>query len=165
MVQAGCPHSRDPHALEAGTGGPAPASVYRLLTNGAVRQRNRQGCISDEFVSRDSNVFGTLSMANKSTPDSGGSQFFVNVRDNTFLDWWDRGTESNHPVFGRIIEGIDQVVAISRVATKNDNPIEPIKIESISIDGSPDWAEGMPRDELYLTPIWLRTHPNAAAQQ
>eukprot|EP01046_Picozoa_sp_COSAG06_P058489 COSAG06_NODE_11764_length_1468_cov_0.815924_2_plen_145_part_01 len=63
----------------------------------------------DENIPQSYNVFGALSMANKSASDSGGSQFFVNVRDDTFLDWWDRGMESNHRVFRRIIEGMDQV--------------------------------------------------------
>lgn len=125
------------------------------------------GCIEDEFVSRDSNLMGTLSMANKLSRDSGGSQFFFNVRDNTFLDWWDDGTDSRHPVFGNIVDGVDKLVAISRAATKADNPIQPIQIESVSIAGlaRPDWAENMSRDELYLTATWLRTHPNATSHR
>ena len=104
-------------------------------------------------------------MANRSNHDSGGSQFFINVGNNTFLDWWDEGVESKHPVFGKIVEGMDRVMAISNVATKEDNPTKPIRIESVSVDGLaslPSWAESMPRDELYLTPLWLRTHPGVA---
>ena len=43
---------------------------------------------------------GTLSMANTGQPNSGGSQFFINVVHNSFLDFFDKSTPSQHPVFG-----------------------------------------------------------------
>lgn len=46
MVQAGCPYSRDPWSPNAGTGGPAAASLYRLLTSGTIKQRDREGELS-----------------------------------------------------------------------------------------------------------------------
>ena len=46
MVQAGCPYSRDPWAPETGTGGPSPASLYRLLNTGTIKQRDRNGKLS-----------------------------------------------------------------------------------------------------------------------
>ena len=51
-----------------------------------------------------------------------------------FLDWF-TGGQSKHPVFGKITDGYDVVVAISKVATNNDNPRVPIMMESITIEG------------------------------
>ena len=41
-------------------------------------------------------------MANTGRPESGGSQFFINVNHNSFLDWFDRSSPSAHPVFGKV---------------------------------------------------------------
>jgi cyclophilin family peptidyl-prolyl cis-trans isomerase len=54
-----------------------------------------------------SNEPGTLSMANTGQPQSGGSQFFINVRHNSFLDWFDRSSSSSHPVFGKVRAFLD----------------------------------------------------------
>ena len=80
----------------------------------------------DEFVEGLSNTAGTLSMAN-SGPGTNGSQFFINVGDNVFLD-------GRHTVFGTVIEGMDVVTAMNQVATSpSDRPIEPVVIEGITI--------------------------------
>jgi len=79
--------------------------------------------IEDEFTETelDKNNRGTLSMANAG-PDTGGSQFFINVVDNNFLD-------GKHPVFGKVIEGMDIADAIVKVETDaNDKPLDEIKI-------------------------------------
>jgi len=87
--------------------------------------------IRDEFVAGHSNVRGTISMANlANTPNSGGSQFFINLGDNSQLDFDDmRAPGSKHPVFGEVVEGMDIVDHISEAATDyNDKPIQEIKI-------------------------------------
>jgi peptidylprolyl isomerase len=84
--------------------------------------------IKDEFVEGHSNIRGTISMAN-SGPNSGGSQFFINLVDNTFLDYDKQPLASKHPVFGEVIEGMDIVDAIGNVGTDGgDRPIEEVKI-------------------------------------
>mmetsp|Transcript_83719 Transcript_83719/g.148296 ORF Transcript_83719/g.148296 Transcript_83719/m.148296 type:complete len:189 (+) Transcript_83719:89-655(+) len=133
MAQFGCPYAKDPKSRRAGTGGPSDGTFANLKT-GATEKRFGGGNIKDELISRDSNVKGTLSMANTGSPNSGGSQFFMNVADNTFLDWFSPG-ESKHPVFGKIIEGEDLVVKITKVPTSNDNPRTPICMNSIEIQG------------------------------
>merc|ERR1711957_52819 len=92
------------------------------------------GNIMDENISRDKNDPGTLSMANTGSPNSGGSQFFLNVASNSNLDWFSGG-QSKHPVFGKVVEGMDIVTKISKVKTKSDNPVVPIKMNSITITG------------------------------
>ena len=77
--------------------------------------------IKDEFLSDNKNNRGTISMANAG-PDTGGSQFFINLINNNFLD-------SKHPVFGKVISGMDIVDKIgnSKVGS-NDRPLQEIKI-------------------------------------
>ena len=79
--------------------------------------------IKDEFTHQGGNKNNkyTISMAN-SGPNSGGSQFIINLVDNNFLD-------SKHPAFGIVIEGKDVVNIIGKVSTNsNDKPLEAIKI-------------------------------------
>ena len=77
--------------------------------------------IPDEFTSDNQNDRGTIAMANAG-PNTGSSQFFINVRDNNYLD-------SAHPVFGRVIEGMDVVDAISNVSRdQNDKPLVNVTI-------------------------------------
>ena len=89
--------------------------------------------IEDEFVAGHSNVRGTLSMAN-SGPNSGGSQFFINLVDNSFLDYDKQPLTSKHPVFGEVVEGMDVVDKIAGVATGfGDKPSEDVVILKASI--------------------------------
>jgi len=82
--------------------------------------------IKDEFTAHNSNVRGTISMANAG-PNTGGSQFFINVVDNNYLD-------AKHPVFGRVIEGMEVVDAISNAATDaDDRPLTDVVITKATI--------------------------------
>jgi cyclophilin family peptidyl-prolyl cis-trans isomerase len=135
MVQFGCPHSRDPKSRKAGTGGPEPGSTY--VVGGQTITRNREGSIPDEFrqpnCPKISNEPFTFSMANTGAPNSGGSQFFINTVHNSFLDWFDKSTESQHPVFGKVVEGQDIIMAINTTRTQNDNPVVPVQFISVTI--------------------------------
>ena len=82
--------------------------------------------IKDEFTKNNRNDRGTISMANSGV-DTGGSQFFINLVDNNFLD-------TKHPVFGKVVEGMDVVDKIGSVPTDgNDKPIEEVVIEKASM--------------------------------
>lgn len=133
MNQFGCPHSKDPKSRAAGTGGPKDGTFKNLKTGGN-ETRSNGGNIKDEHTSRDSNVPGTLSMANTGDANTGGSQFFMNVARNDFLDWFSPG-ESKHPVFGKITEGYDLCKKISEVRTRDDNPVTPVQMVSVTIEG------------------------------
>ncbi len=134
MIQGGCPHSRDAKSNRAGTGGPNPGSSF---TTADGRQMNRSkggrgGNIPDEHTSKHSNEPGTLSMANTGAPDSGGSQFFLNTKHNSFLDWFDTSSPSKHPVFGRVTQGMDVVRKIETTPTdRQDRPKKPQQIISV----------------------------------
>jgi len=118
MLQFGCPNSKDPNSPRAGTGN-APG-----------------GTIEDEHPAsaKLSNEPGTLSMANTGRPNSGSCQFFINVVDNPYLDWFSPGN-SRHPVFAKVIDGMDVVDKISK-APRNagDRPNTPIKMNKITVN-------------------------------
>ena len=105
-----------------------------------MEKRSNGGNIMDENISKDSNAPGTLSMANTGQANSGGSQFFLNVANNANLDWFSPGP-SKHPVFGKVTSGMDVATKISKVRTRQDNPVEPIEMLSITITGLPDGKE------------------------
>ncbi len=82
--------------------------------------------IEDEFTDNNRNDRGTIAMANAG-PNTGGSQFFINLVDNSFLD-------DMHPAFGRVIEGMDVVDGIGKVKTdSNDRPLEEVVIVRASV--------------------------------
>ena len=91
MIQFGCPHARNPKSSAAGTGGPTPSSTFQGC-DGKTYTSTADGGIPDEIGKNEqkiSNERGTLSMANTGHPQSGGSQFFINIHRNSFLDWFD----------------------------------------------------------------------------
>jgi len=139
MNQFGCPHSKDPKSPRSGTGGP-PDGTFVNLETGVAETRSNGGNIQDENISKDSNAVGTLSMANTGRPNSGGSQFFLNVANNANLDWFAPGP-SKHPVFGKVTDGMDIAIAISKVKTQRDNPVVPIMMKGITITGLPNKDE------------------------
>jgi len=82
--------------------------------------------IKDEFTSHNKNDRGTISMANAG-PNTGGSQFFLNLVDNNYLD-------KAHPVFGKVVEGMDVVDKMGKVKTgAMDRPVKEVKILSARI--------------------------------
>ncbi len=79
--------------------------------------------IKDEFTHTggNRNKRGTISMANAG-PNTGSSQFFINLQDNSFLD-------TKHPAFGKVIQGMDIVDKIAKVQTNaQDKPLEDVVI-------------------------------------
>ena len=120
MVQAGDPNTKGDDVETYGRGGPGYT-------------------IQDEFVAGENltNVRGTIAMANTGQPNSGGSQFFINTVDNQALDFDKEPFSSKHPVFGRVVNGMTEVVdVISNVPVTpgNNMPVEPVVIESVTIE-------------------------------
>jgi cyclophilin family peptidyl-prolyl cis-trans isomerase len=118
MLQFGCPHSRDANSPRAGTGN-AP-----------------HGTIEDEHPAgaKLSNEPGTLSMANTGRPNSGSCQFFINTVHNAYLDWFSPGP-SKHPVFGRVVDGMDVVQKIEGSPTnEQDRPRQPVQMVKVVVN-------------------------------
>ena len=108
MIQGGDPLTKDDSKQGYwGTGGPG----YQF---------------ADEIKSTNSNIVGTIAMAN-SGPNTNGSQFFINTANNNFLD-------TKHTVFGKVIAGADVVKKIESSKTVGqDRPASPIIINSIEL--------------------------------
>jgi peptidyl-prolyl cis-trans isomerase A (cyclophilin A) len=85
------------------------------------------------------NELGTIAMARTSVPNSATAQFFINVKDNGFLDYKDPSPQGiGYAVFGRVVDGMNTVLRISRVDTAtaggNQNvPRRAIIIESVTV--------------------------------
>jgi peptidylprolyl isomerase len=92
--------------------------------------------IKDELPSsrENRNDRGTIAMAHTGDPNTAGSQFFINLEDNNFLDTRRQVSgrmNEAHPVFGRVVEGMDVVDAIGKVPVDaNDKPVTPVVITS-----------------------------------
>ena len=113
MIQGGDPNSKDSNKDIYGQGGPGYT-------------------IQDEFREGLSNLRGTISMANTGEPNSGSSQFFINVADNTGLDFDKEPFASSHPVFGKVVNGMEVVDAIAGTETDERNiPVLPVIIEDV----------------------------------
>ena len=101
-----------------------------------MNQKKTRDPIKNEAANGEKNLRGTLAMARTSVVDSATSQFFINLRDNGFLDHGDR--DYGYAVFGRVSEGMDVVDAIAAVPTANkaghqDVPVEPVTIHAVSV--------------------------------
>lgn len=109
MVQGGDPLTKDDAQKDFwGTGGPGYS-------------------FNDEITPTNRNAVGTISMANAG-PNTNGSQFFINVADNNFLD-------TKHTVFGKVVAGMEVVKKIEATETdQNDRPIKAVVINSITLE-------------------------------
>ncbi len=93
--------------------------------------------IKNEADNGEANLRGTLAMARTGVVDSATSQFFINLRDNDFLNHG--GRDFGYAVFGKVSDGLDVVDKIAKVATGNraghsDVPIEAVTILEVTID-------------------------------
>jgi peptidyl-prolyl cis-trans isomerase B (cyclophilin B) len=96
--------------------------------------------IQNEADNKLSNEIGTIAMARTNNPHSASSQFFINVKDNNFLDHTDKKRGWGYCVFGKVTKGMEIVNAIKVVATQvnpktgmPDWPVENIIIESVEV--------------------------------
>ena len=102
-----------------------------------MRQKQTRSPIKNEADNGEKNLRGTLAMARTSDINSATSQFFINLRDNNFLDHGSR--DFGYAVFARVTDGMDVVDAIAKVKTGNrgmhqDVPVDPVVIEDIRVD-------------------------------
>ncbi|WP_428243759.1 peptidylprolyl isomerase [Gynuella sp.] len=105
-----------------------------------MKQRQTNAPIKNEADNGLSNLRGTIAMARTNDPNSATSQFFINHKDNNFLDYANPA-KPGYAVFGKVIDGMDTVDRIARVQTTrvgaySDVPAETVKIISITIEDS-----------------------------
>lgn len=85
--------------------------------------------IQDEFTTHNKNSRGAVAMGNKGTPNSAGSQFFINLVDNNIVQG--SAFDTKYPVFGNVVEGMDVVDAIGKVETSGyptNRPLQNVTI-------------------------------------
>jgi peptidyl-prolyl cis-trans isomerase A (cyclophilin A) len=81
------------------------------------------------------NVRGSVAMARTNDPDSASAQFFINVKDNAFLDAANARDGNGYAVFGKVISGMDVVDKIKAVPTgPGDVPVTPVVIKSATLE-------------------------------
>jgi cyclophilin family peptidyl-prolyl cis-trans isomerase len=105
-----------------------------------MRQKGTKAPIKNEAANGLKNKNGTIAMARTNVVDSATAQFFINVKDNDFLDH--RGTSADvygYSVFGTVIGGMDVVQRIEKVKTGNsgmhqDVPADPVVIKSMTLE-------------------------------
>ncbi len=114
-----------------------------MIQGGGFDQNMRQKAtlppIKNEAQNGLKNRRGSIAMARTSVVDSATSQFFINVKDNTFLDHGSR--DFGYAVFGKVTAGMDVIDAIALSPTgRRDIPAEPIIIESVTVVAAPEAA-------------------------
>ncbi len=104
-----------------------------------MTQKPTQNPIKNEANNGLTNDVGTIAMARTSNPDSATSQFFINAKNNGFLNFSAETRQGwGYAVFGKVIDGMDVVQSIERVPTGNqgphqDVPREPVVIEKVTL--------------------------------
>ena len=99
-------------------------------------QEKREGqkpTIKNESSNGLKNETGTLAMARTSAPDSATSQFFINVKDNAFLDKEKAQDGVGYAVFGKVVEGMDVVRKIEQVKTATKGPHQNVPVDAVAI--------------------------------
>jgi cyclophilin family peptidyl-prolyl cis-trans isomerase len=105
-----------------------------------MKQKGTKAPIKNEAANGLKNKNGTIAMARTNVVDSATAQFFINVKDNDFLDH--RGTSADaygYSVFGKVVGGMDVVQNIEKVKTRNsgmhqDVPSDPVVIKSMTVE-------------------------------
>jgi cyclophilin family peptidyl-prolyl cis-trans isomerase len=105
-----------------------------------MSQKKTSSPIKNEAANGLKNVIGSVAMARTNVVDSATSQFFINVKDNDFLNHKNTSPDGyGYAVFGQIIEGMDVVQKIEKVKTGNrgmhqDVPVQAVVINSVKVD-------------------------------
>ena len=104
-----------------------------------MKEKPTQAPIENEADNGLKNVTGSICMARTNDPHSATSQFFINLKDNQFLDHTEKSPQGwGYAVFGQVTGGMDVVEAITAVQTGNagfhqDVPVEDIVVEKVTI--------------------------------
>ena len=109
-----------------------------------MREKTTQAPIENEADNGLKNLTGTICMARTNDPHSATSQFFINLKDNSFLDHTEKTPSGwGYAVFGRVTSGMEIVEAIAAVQTGNsghhqDVPLEDVVLEKAAASESND---------------------------
>ena len=106
------------------------------MTADMASKDGKSATVKNESLNGQKNLRGTLAAARTSDPDSASSQFFINLKDNDFLDGNPASKKIGYSVFGKVTAGMDVVDKIATVRTTNkgghgDVPVEAVTIKSV----------------------------------
>lgn len=99
-----------------------------------MKEKKTKDPIKNEAGNGLSNKPFTIAMARTNKPDSATSQFYINVKDNDFLDRVNSRDGVGYCVFGKVIEGKDVVDKIFAVETSDDKPTKDVVIKSVRVE-------------------------------
>lgn len=98
-------------------------------------RKDTRGPIPNEADNGLKNLRGTIAMARTNKPDSATAQFFINHKDNAFLDHRSKDARGwGYAVFGRVVNGMDVVDAIASEKTGVRNRMQDVPLETVTID-------------------------------
>ncbi|MHB1948347.1 MAG: peptidylprolyl isomerase [Gammaproteobacteria bacterium] len=101
----------------------------------SMRQKSVEKPIENEGKKGKPNKRGTIAMARTSDPHSATAQFFINVKDNDFLNFTSESVNGwGYCVFGNVVEGMDVVDQIKQVPTTYRNGHQDVPVESVVIE-------------------------------
>jgi cyclophilin family peptidyl-prolyl cis-trans isomerase len=98
-----------------------------------MKEKKTKAPIKNESTNGEANLRGTLAMARTNVPDSASSQFFINLKDNGFLDKAQAQDRVGYCVFGKVTEGMDVVDKIAAVRTGKKGPHGDVPVEDVTI--------------------------------
>ncbi|HCH5320839.1 TPA: peptidylprolyl isomerase [Vibrio parahaemolyticus] len=102
-----------------------------------LREKSTRAPIKNEANNGLSNKVGTIAMARTMEPHSASSQFFINVNNNTFLDFRSESLDGwGYCVFGEVLEGMDVVNKIKGVSTGSYGMHQDVPLEDVVITGT-----------------------------
>ena len=100
-----------------------------------MHQKPTQATIENEGKTGPANKRGTIAMARTSDPHSASAQFFINVVDNDFLNYTSETPNGwGYCVFGKVVEGMDVVDEIKKVATTSRQGHQNVPVENVIIE-------------------------------
>ena len=100
-----------------------------------MNQKPTDATIKNEANNGLKNVVGTVAMARTSEPHSASSQFFINVKDSSFLDFTSESQQGwGYAVFGKVTEGMDVVEKIKMVKTGRSGGHQDVPLEQVIIE-------------------------------
>jgi cyclophilin family peptidyl-prolyl cis-trans isomerase len=99
-----------------------------------MKEKSNNAPIANEAANGLKNVRGTLAMARTADPNSATSQFFINHRDNAFLDYSGPSPDRiGYAVFGKVTQGLEVLDKIAAVKTKSVSYYDDVPVEAVEI--------------------------------
>jgi cyclophilin family peptidyl-prolyl cis-trans isomerase len=101
-----------------------------------MREKKTRAPIENEAKNGLKNDLGTVAMARTSAPHSASAQFFINVKNNDFLNQANAQDGWGYAVFGKVVAGMDVVMKIAQVPTGNSGPHGDVPREAVVIESA-----------------------------